>query len=164
MLKTMRVVFALALIVFSFDLFRPKATDNILIGKWGPSGSTFIFQPDGTVEFHAHWQTFALCVDGGRFDPDPDDYYRRVLKETNDESYSITEHIFIGRYKTRDRGKILHIDIQWLKVDEHLLNSAWTTSTQVLFDYGSFDYRDWMYQMLVDKEGESFSYHKSDVK
>ena len=63
MKKTMCVVFALGLIVLSLDLFRPKATNNILIGKWGYSGERFIFQPDGTVEFHTDWMTFSNAAD-----------------------------------------------------------------------------------------------------
>ena len=157
MLKTMRVVFALALIIFSFDLFRPKATDNILIGKWNDSGSTFIFQPDGMVEFHADWLTFGSCVRGK-----PMDFYRRVWKETNDEPSSlVTRHVFMGRYKTYDRGKMLLIGIRWLNVDEHPLPDSpdWRTVTDVLFDY-----RNWRYQMTVNMNGDDVQYYKSDDK
>ncbi len=157
----MRVVFALALIIFSFDLFRPKATDNILIGKWNDSGTTFIFQPDGMVEFHANWLTFESCVPRLTF-PELMNYYRREWKETNDEpSPLVTQHIFVGRYKTYDRGKLLLIGIRWLNVDEHPLPDSpdWRTITDVLFDY-----RDWKYQMTVNMNGDDVQYYKSDDK
>ena len=162
MLKTMRVVFALGLIIFSFDLFRPKPTDNILIGKWGPSWRTFIFQPDGMVEFHASWMTFTSCVNASIKSMDN---YCREWKETNDEpspeTTPETKHIFTGRYETYDCGKLLLIDIKWTNVDERPLpeNPAWRTLTNVLFDY-----RDWRYQMTVNVAGDDFQHYKSDVK
>ena len=93
MKKTMRVVFALGLIVLSLDLFRPKATDNILIGKWGFPGDRFIFQPDGTVEFHTDWMTFKNAADA-IFGIEPEDYYLGEWRETNEEWRTITDVLF----------------------------------------------------------------------
>ena len=159
MLKTMRVVFALGLIIFSFDLFRPKPTDDLLIGKWDRWDGSFIFHLDGTVEFHASWMTFTSCVNATIKSMDN---YCREWKETNDEpspeTTPETKHIFTGRYETYNCRKLLPVSIQWLKVDERPLpeNPAWKMITYVLFDY-----RDWRYQMTVNIDGNDCQYYKS---
>ena len=160
MKKTMRVVFALGLIVLSLDLFRPKATDNILIGKWGFSGKRFIFHPDGVVEFHTDWMTFTNAADA-IFGIEPEDYYLGEWKETNDEpSPWSTKHIFMGKYMTYDCGKRLRVDIRWINVDGRPLpeNTAWRTITDVLFDVWGREYEMTVKYMDPDVS----QYYKSD--